>query len=72
MEIKSSIRINLDDESVLETKYFVSKDDDDQAGATISIDFDESEQMTFLALKVKPNEQEWAIKVFEFIPARKI
>lgn len=50
-------RINLDDESVLETKYFLSKDDDDQDGATISIDFDESEQMTFLALRVKPNEK---------------
>jgi hypothetical protein len=49
--------INLEDETLLEMKYFVSNDDEDQAGATIAIDFDESEQMTFLAIKVKPNEK---------------
>jgi hypothetical protein len=40
-----------------QSTFFVSKDDDEQAGENISIDFDESKQMTFYVLKVDPNDK---------------
>jgi len=45
--------INLDDASIQEMKYYMANDDED--GKTISIDYDESEQMSFLAMQVDPN-----------------
>ena len=48
-------KINLDFDSVLEMKYYLA-DEEDSTGSTIAIDFDESEQLSFLAMQIVPNE----------------
>ena len=53
---KRKHEVNLDDESVQEMKYFLADDDEEFSGKTISIDFDESEQMSFLAMKIQPSD----------------
>jgi hypothetical protein len=49
-------RISLDYDSVQEMKYYLADEEDDPSGATITIDFDESEQLSFLAMQIVPNE----------------
>ncbi len=53
--------ISLDDTSVREMKYFIANDDTDVPGKpimiVITIDFDESEEMSFLAMQIEPDDK---------------
>lgn len=48
--------IRLDYDSVQEMKYYLADEEEDSTGTTIAIDFDESEQLSFLAMQIVPNE----------------
>jgi len=47
--------INLDDSSLQEIRYHISSDG--SSGMPITLDFDESKYMSFLAMQIEPNDQ---------------
>ena len=53
----SNHKINLDDTSVQEMKFFLANDDTDVPGKPITIDFDESDEMSFLAMQIEPDDK---------------